>query len=92
MTIADVLPRRGSRLVYVYDWGDEWRHDVEVVELGTVDEAEPWAECLAGEGACPPEDCGGPPGYHALPETDPAAARARFSVAAVNRRLGRRPK
>jgi hypothetical protein len=23
-------------------------------------------ECVAGARACPPEDCGGPPGYYAL--------------------------
>ncbi len=27
------------------------------------------ANCIAGKGACPPEDCGGPWGYEAFKET-----------------------
>ena len=40
---------------YVYDLGDGWEHQVRVVGAGT---GEPG--CVYGEGACPPEDCGGP--------------------------------
>ena len=46
---------------YLYDFGDGWEHDVEV--LGSGDD-EPG--CRYGEGTCPPEDCGGPPGYAEL--------------------------
>jgi hypothetical protein len=43
---------------YLYDFGDGWEHEVVVVgpgadRVGVVD----------GEGACPPEDVGGPHGY-----------------------------
>ncbi len=47
-----------ARFTYLYDFGDSWEHDIE--NLGTGD-SEPG--CLDGEGACPPEDCGGPHGY-----------------------------
>jgi hypothetical protein len=47
-----------SQFTYLYDYGDGWTHDVEV--LGPGGDA---AGCLDGQGACPPEDCGGPPGY-----------------------------
>ena len=46
------------RFVYLYDFGDGWTHDVEV--LGPGGGTPGW---LDGQGACPPEDCGGPPGY-----------------------------
>jgi hypothetical protein len=49
------------RFVYLYDFGDGWTHDVEV--LGPGGDA---AGCLDGQGACPPEDCGGPGGYAEL--------------------------
>ena len=49
------------RLAYLYDFGDGWTHDVEV--LGAGGDA---AGCVDGEGACPPEDCGGPYGYAEL--------------------------
>jgi hypothetical protein len=46
---------------YLYDLGDGWTHDVEV--LGPGGDA---AGCVDGQGACPPEDCGGPGGYTEL--------------------------
>ena len=56
-----VLRDLGARFEYHYDLGDGWEHDVEVLGAG---EAEPG--CRYGEGDCPPEDCGGPPGYALL--------------------------
>lgn len=50
-----------ARFVYLYDLGDGWEHDVEVVGGG--DEV---PGCVDGAGGCPPEDCGGPPGYAEL--------------------------
>lgn len=47
-----------TRFVYAYDLGDGWLHDVEV--LGRGDDR---PGCVYGEGACPPEDCGGVGGY-----------------------------
>jgi hypothetical protein len=47
-----------SRFVYLYDFGDGWEHDVEVLGPGGERPA-----CVSGTGACPPEDVGGPPGY-----------------------------
>lgn len=52
------LPRRFD---YLYDFGDGWTHDVEV--LGSGEDA---PGCVDGEGTCPPEDCGGPHGYAEL--------------------------
>ncbi len=53
-----------DRFSYTYDFGDHWLHDV-VVE--TVTPGEPGApRCIAGAGACPPEDCGGVWGYAEL--------------------------
>jgi hypothetical protein len=59
----------GGAMAYEYDFGDGWEH-VLVVEAATV--AEPTARyprCVAGAGACPPEDCGGVPGYEDLRAT-----------------------
>jgi hypothetical protein len=50
-----------ARFAYLYDFGDGWEHDVEI--LGSGEEAPGRVE---GEGACPPEDCGGVPGYEHL--------------------------
>ena len=64
VTLNQILLGRGSRCIYEYDFGDGWEHLIEVedeVPAGEVTATLP--RCLAGERACPPEDCGGPHGY-----------------------------
>jgi hypothetical protein len=71
-TLADVLVEPGDRLRYLYDFGDDWDHDIrleKVLPPDAVLHATAVPVCLAGKGACPPEDCGGPWGYAALKET-----------------------
>lgn len=65
------LKALGSSFTYLYDLGDGWEHAVEVLGPGGDTPG-----CAAGEGACPPEDCGGPHGYAELLATDPAAGVA----------------
>ena len=63
-----MLREPGDRLLYRYDFGDGWEHDV---ALERVLEAEPdarYPRVIAGARACPPEDCGGEPGYDHLLE------------------------
>ena len=47
-----------ERFLYLYDFGDGWEHDIAI--LGPGGEA---PAVVDGEGACPPEDVGGPYGY-----------------------------
>lgn len=58
----------GATFTYEYDFGDGWNHDVRVERLIPGDQVgfDQAIECLAGQRACPPEDCGGPPGYEQL--------------------------
>ncbi|MEU7811608.1 plasmid pRiA4b ORF-3 family protein [Pseudonocardia sp. NPDC049154] len=61
---ATVLLRQmPGRFAYLYDFGDSWEHVVEVVGAGGEGPG-----CVEGEGGCPPEDCGGVPGYEHLLE------------------------
>ncbi len=53
---------------YTYDFGDDWEHEIVVEALGTAEPGQRYPRCIDGEGACPPEDCGGPPGYERLRE------------------------
>ncbi|MFT5234397.1 MAG: hypothetical protein ACI9UK_001981 [Candidatus Krumholzibacteriia bacterium] len=57
--VAPYLNEGGHPALYTYDFGDDWQHSV-VLE-GTMNDAGPEAlpRCVAGEGICPPEDCGG---------------------------------
>lgn len=61
--IGELLQRKGDKLLYTYDMGDSWEHVIEVVEL--LEQAVAPA-VIAGENACPPEDCGGVWGYAEL--------------------------
>lgn len=67
VTLAEVLTRARAKMRYTYDFGDEWEHDI-VVEKTLPPDPVPSVTCLAGEGACPPEDCGGAWGYATLKE------------------------
>jgi len=57
-----IAREEGEAFVYEYDMGDSWRHQVLVEEVRWGDSDGP--VCLAGERACPPEDCGGVQGYY----------------------------
>jgi hypothetical protein len=62
------LVKTGDLAGYEYDFGDGWEHEVAVVAGAAADAATVYPECIAGEGACPPEDCGGPGGFAELKE------------------------
>jgi Plasmid pRiA4b ORF-3-like protein len=58
---ADVV----ANFSYQYDFGDSWDHDVRVEHrITTIGSGTP--QLIAGARACPPEDCGGTPGYEHL--------------------------
>lgn len=65
--LSEVLGSRTKKFRYQYDFGDSWNHTVRV-ESATNGPLLHAARCLAGENACPPEDCGGIYGYYELIE------------------------
>ncbi len=65
--LAGVAPV-GTRLRYEYDFGDGWEHVLVVEKVFPAEPGVPYPRCVAGQRACPPEDCGGPPGYTNLLE------------------------
>jgi len=94
------LRTAAKRIDYEYDFGDSWEHEL-VIEASTVAADDGvYPACIAGEGACPPEDCGGSYGFAELKELlagPPSAEReemlewaggdydpTRFDLAAAN--------
>lgn len=75
MSAGDWLKRHGA-VVYEYDFGDSWRHAVELVEVVTRDEKFV-RRLVGGARAFPPEDCGGFPGYEDVVAVA-SGGRARF--------------
>jgi len=65
VTLAQVCPRIKSKLIYEYDFGDDWKHTIEVQKIVEPEANVSYPLCLAGENACPLEDSGGPWGYYA---------------------------
>lgn len=66
-TLADIAPCEKDKFYYEYDFGDSWEHDV-VVEAFLPLMEKNQVVCLGGKNACPPEDCGGIPGYYGFLE------------------------
>ena len=64
--LSEVLPARNRRprFQYEYDFGDEWNHQLIVEERFLPEEGVKYPICVAGQRACPPEDCGGHWSYH----------------------------
>ena len=65
--LATVAPL-GTQFVYEYDFGDGWEHELVVEARTLAEDGQTYPACLAGEGACPPEDCGGAYGFAELKE------------------------
>ena len=63
-----VLVKRSDELVYEYDFGDSWVHRIKLEKHLSSSEPVAAPRCTAGEGSCPPEDCGGLHGYAYLLE------------------------
>ena len=55
--------RERECFAYLYDMGDYWEHEVHIEKFLERDAKKTYPVCIGGSGACPPEDCGGPPGY-----------------------------
>lgn len=58
----------GISALYEYDFGDSWMHEVLLEASSLPTEGNPYPRCVEGEGACPPEDCGGIGGHAELVE------------------------
>jgi hypothetical protein len=77
VSLGELIGDVGDRLLYTYDFGDNWEHEILVEELLDADPEVRYPVLVAAKGACPPEDCGGPWGYAELKEilADPAHER-----------------
>ena len=63
LAIADYFSIDNLKAEYEYDFGDGWRHTVELEEIIPRNGNAVYPICIAGERSCPPEDCGGVWGY-----------------------------
>ena len=66
--LSGILGRVGSKAIYTYDFGDTWEHGIVLEKRLPVDPNMTYPVCTDGQLACPPEDCGGTPGFYDLVE------------------------
>ena len=57
------LVNEGDSFDYIYDFGDDWQHEIVVEKVMEPETEVKYPVCFEGKRACPPEDCGGPWGY-----------------------------
>ena len=66
-SVEDVLSAPGRQIFLEYDFCDGWELEVKLSYVKEYAEGEPRkVRFLAGERACPPEDCGGVVGYEKM--------------------------
>ena len=61
--LKTLIERGADRFLYVYDFGDDWRHDVIVEEVRDGDEDTEYPAFVDGARRAPPEDVGGSCGF-----------------------------
>jgi hypothetical protein len=104
--LSAVLQRVGAKMIYTYDFGDNWEHVIVLEKQLLAEPQTIYPACTDGQLACPPEDCGGIPGYYDLLDAlaDPSHQRHEelcdwiggefnpdaFSIDTVNRLLSPR--
>ena len=61
--LLEVVYGEKDRFLYEYDFGDSWTHQIRLEKIILREEGKHYPVCVAGQRACPPEDCGGIWGY-----------------------------
>jgi len=65
--LSAVLADAGRKTFnYLYDFGDSWSHSVKLEKTAPAVDGASTLRLLDAIGRCPPEDCGGAPGYERL--------------------------
>ena len=74
LRLRDVLKPGKTVIDYMYDFGDSWEHRLTVTKVRAGEPDVRYPRYIGGERNCPPEDCGGLPGFYDLLDAlaDPA--------------------
>lgn len=63
--LSEILAKKRKKFAfgYEYDFGDGWQHEIVFEGMVPAEKGVKYPRCIEGERACPPEDCGGTPGF-----------------------------
>jgi len=62
--LTELVAARVKIITYIYDFGDEWRHHIEIEAAVPAAADATYPRLIEGAGQCPPEDVGGAWGYY----------------------------
>jgi hypothetical protein len=65
-TLKQLVENGKEAIVFEYDFGDCWIHEILISEQLIVPAGKKTSVCTGGEYACPPDDCGGIDGYYRM--------------------------
>jgi hypothetical protein len=83
--LGKVLRTEGAALWYVYDFGDDWRHRIDVEKIIPLDPAVTYPRCTGGRRAAPPaEDIGGIWGLEGSPTWSPIKRKIHRSISKIS--------
>lgn len=68
VTLDRLIIEHKEEFRYEYDFGDSWSHKIVVEKFLTKEKSLNYPHCIDGKLNCPPEDCGGIPGFYNLIE------------------------
>jgi hypothetical protein len=63
VTLANLRFRKGARIIYECARNIPWRQEVRIEDRLEREARKTYPTCTGGDGACPPEDCGGPESF-----------------------------
>jgi hypothetical protein len=87
--LDEVLAKSGDKLLYLYDFGDDWMHVIKLEAERPLDDSSPIAVCTGGRRPAPGEDCGGVHGFELIAAAlDPGHPDHANAVAEHARRYG----
>ena len=64
--VFGLFGRTAAKALYTYDFGDTWEHSIVLEKRLPAAPNMIYPRCTDGQLACPPEDCGGIPGFYDL--------------------------
>jgi len=63
VVLSKLIETENKKFKYIYDFGDNWEHEIEVEKITPIIENKIYPNCIGGKRNCPPEDVRGFPGY-----------------------------
>jgi hypothetical protein len=61
--VEDVFTHTGMVVEYLYDIGDYWEHEIQLIDISDDPQTEALPILVGGKNGSPPEDCGGVEGF-----------------------------